>query len=250
MTRRGRLERPVAARAVGTWLVPLMGLLAADDYRGVERFPRHGACILAFNHVTKIDPMLVVRFIWRQGRMPRFLAKRELFDIPVIGRALTWLQQIPVERGGGGRRSMQAAEAWLARGACVQVYPEGTLTRDPDLWPMRGQSGVVRLSLDSGAPILPIAQWGAQDVLPRYSSRPRLFPRHTFRVQVGEPISADRVREWTSESGMRGATDRVMLEITSLLEQLRGPKPTDVLWNPARPPARPGPPDPAGKGKS
>jgi 1-acyl-sn-glycerol-3-phosphate acyltransferase len=65
----------------------------------------------------------------------------------------------------------------LAAGACVIVYPEGTATRDPDLWPMVGKTGAARLALTTGAPVISIAHWGAQDILPYGSKKPKLWPR-------------------------------------------------------------------------
>lgn len=230
--RRRRERRPLSANLIGTPLVSIVGAFMGDDYRDADRLPATGPCIVVANHLTKIDPLLMVRFVWRQSRMPRFLAKRELFELPVVGPALTWLEQIPVDRGGHGVKSMAVAEQWLRKGSCVVIYPEGTLTRDPELWPMRGQSGAVRLCLDTDAPIIPVAHWGAQEVLPRYSSRLHLFPRRKFHVQVGEPLLPARVRQWTQEAGMRGATDRLMLEITRLQEGLRGERKSESeLWH-------------------
>jgi 1-acyl-sn-glycerol-3-phosphate acyltransferase len=232
VTGRGSLERPGFARFVTSWALPILDLIAGQDYRDAARIPKQGPAIFVVNHVSKIDPVLMARFLWRQGRMFRFLAKQQLFEAPILGRFLHGLQLIPVDRASGGGHSLQEAQDWIARGTGVVIYPEGTLTRDPDLWPMRGHPGMVRLCLETGAPLIPLAQWGGQDILPRYAKRLHLVPRKQFHVQAGNPIPASTVRDWVREDGVRGATDRIMLQITSLLEQLRGPKPPRGLWSP------------------
>ena len=75
-----------------------------------------------------------------------------------------------------------------AAGECVVVYPEGTITRDPDLWPMAGKSGAARIALATGCPVIPIGQWGAQDLLAPYAKKPDLFPRKPVTMKVGDPV--------------------------------------------------------------
>jgi hypothetical protein len=104
----------------------------------------------------------------------------------------------------------------------VAVYPEGTITRDKALWPMQGKTGAARIALTTGAPVIPVAQWGAQELLAPYAKRPRLFPRKTMKVLAGPPVDLDefRGRELTAEV-LRGATDRIMDAVTELLAKLR-----------------------------
>ena len=132
----------------------------------------------------------------RAHRRPRFLAKEDLFRIPVVGRALRGAGQIPVSRGTRDRSSLDVAVAALGRGEVIVVYPEGTLTRDPDLWPMKGKSGVGRLALTSRAPVIPLAQWGAQEVLDRYARRPgNVLRRPVQHVRVGPPVDLSDLYE-------------------------------------------------------
>lgn len=189
-----------------------------------ERMPQRGPVVIAPNHFTDVDPIVVGLAVWRIGRVPRFLAKASLFRAPVFGALLRSLGMIPVERAARrGIDPLQAAGAEVARDRAVIVYPEGTLTREPDLWPMRGKTGTVRIALAGGALIVPIAHWGAQRILPRWSRRLRPFPRHTVDVLVGEPIDLARWRGREKDpAALAEATEHVMAAITALVEQLRG----------------------------
>ena len=76
-------------------------------------------------------------------------------------------------------------------GECVVIYPEGTLTRDPELWPMAGKSGAARIALATGCPVIPVGQWGAQEILPPYAKTPDLFPRKHLTLKAGDPVPLD-----------------------------------------------------------
>ena len=110
---------------------------------------------------------------WKLGRLPRFLAKGSLFRVPVVGWFLRKSGQVPVERGGSARGAapLQAAQQIVDDGGIVIVYPEGSLTRDPDLWPMRGKTGAARMALEHDIPVIPMAHWGTQQVMARYGRR-------------------------------------------------------------------------------
>src|SRR6266480_5081245 len=111
-------------------------------------------------------------------------------------------------------------------GACVIVYPEGTASRDPDLWPMVGKTGVARLALVTGAPVIPVAHWGAQVILPYGSKKPHLVPRHLVRMLAGPAVDLSAYRgQPLGREVLRGATAAVMADITGLLVQLRGKEP-------------------------
>jgi 1-acyl-sn-glycerol-3-phosphate acyltransferase len=113
----------------------------------------------------------------------------------------------------------------------VGVYPEGTVTRDPRGWPMVAKTGLARLAIATQTPIVPIAQWGSQIVMPTYEKKLKIFPRTPIQVLAGKPIelSAWYGKENDAES-LREATAFVMRELTNLLEQLRGEKrPADIF---------------------
>jgi 1-acyl-sn-glycerol-3-phosphate acyltransferase len=213
-----------------------VGLLTKYTLIDREKMPRKGAIIISPNHFTNIDPVIIGVAVWYLGRAPRFMAKASILRIPVLGWLLRMSGQIPVERGGSTRSSaaLKAARELVSKGRSVIVYPEGSLTRDPDLWPMRGKSGAVRLALELGIPVVPIAHWGTQDIMARYSKKISFFPRKHVFVKVGDPVdlsefSADDM----SGKNLTAASEKVMNAITALVEDLRGEKAPKVRWNPA-----------------
>ena len=146
------------------------------------------------------------------------MVKESLFRYPVLGYVLRKLRQIPVARGSAdAAKSLKHAEEALREGACVVVYPEGTVTRDPDLWPMVGKTGVARLALATGVPVIPVAHWGAQELLPYgKETRPRLLPRKTFRVLVGPPVDLSKYQgQPIRGTVLREATADIMAAITA-----------------------------------
>ncbi len=223
--RANRTYRNVA-RIVRTFL----RVVSRRDWRGTENLHREGGFLVAANHVTEIDSVTTAHVLYDNGVAPRILAKAGLFTVPVLGAVLRGTGQITVDRGT--TRAVDALDGAVRAidgGEVVLVFPEGTLTRDPDLWPMAAKTGLARLALASRAPVVPMAQWGSQDLLARYSKRLRPFPRKTVRALVGQPVPLDDLYDRPRDAAvLREATDRVMDAITALLEELRGetaPKP-------------------------
>jgi 1-acyl-sn-glycerol-3-phosphate acyltransferase len=213
---------------------PSMNLLMNRKWDGLEKLPA-GGFIAAPNHCTEIDPLVVGHMLYNQKRMPHFLAKGGLFKVPVLGAVLHATKQIPVERStAGANRSLQIAKEVVDEGGAIVIYPEGTLTRDPDLWPMKGHTGAARMALESGIPVVPIAHWGAHQVFPRYAKRFHLFPRKTSRLLVGDPVdlSAFEGRP-LDKATLTAATAVIMDAITALLATLRGEQPPAERWDPA-----------------
>jgi 1-acyl-sn-glycerol-3-phosphate acyltransferase len=174
--------------------------------------------------------------MWKLGRAPRFLAKASLFRVPVVGAVLRGTGQIPVERAGSvrGSQPLKAAHELADKGNAVIIYPEGTLTRDPQIWPMRGKTGAVRMALEQNLPLIPAAHWGTQAVMARYSNKISLFPRKTIKVAFGDPVDLDEFRGKPINSALlTAATELVMADITSLLEGLRGETAPVERWNPS-----------------
>ncbi|MFB9890718.1 lysophospholipid acyltransferase family protein [Planobispora takensis] len=209
---------------------PISWLLVKKDWRRADRLPREGAMIMATNHLSWLDPILIAHFLYNNGRWPVILAKAALFKVPGLGRAVRSLLAIPVYRGSADAiRSLRAAEERIAEGSCVMFYPEGTCTRDPNFWPMEGKTGAARMALETGVPVIPVAHWGAQEILPYGSRRPRLLPRKTFRVLVGPPVDLSKYRDRPIQADvLREATADIMAAITALLAELRGEKAPDV----------------------
>jgi 1-acyl-sn-glycerol-3-phosphate acyltransferase len=220
-------------RGLGPWyllaiclLKPPTLLLAKRVSSGMSLVPP-GGVVVAANHISHADPVVLADFLlYDLRRAPRFLAKRELFrGDGLVGRVMRGAGQIPVDRhAADASRALEPAVAALARGETVVIYPEGTVTRDPGKWPMQARTGVARLALLSGAPVVPVAQWGAQDLLDTYrSGRLSPRPRRPMRFRVGPPVDLSRWqgRELSAEV-LREATDAVMDAITAELEVLRG----------------------------
>lgn len=203
---------------------PFLIATTRRDWRGLEHLPREGGFIATSNHMTNVDPLTFAHFLWDNGYAPKILAKDSLFRVPVVGRVLRATGQIPVSRGTAhAGRSLEAAVAALEQGECVAVFPEGTLTREPDLWPMQGRTGVARLALTTRVPVVPIAQWGPQDLLGRYGKLLKPFPRKRVTVVAGPPVDLDDLYGRPLDSRvLREATERVMSAITALLEDIRG----------------------------
>lgn len=231
---RSETRRPSFFWFLAAIIIPLMGLMAKFRFHHAERFPPTGAFVLAPNHYSEIDPLVMGVASWKLGRAPRFLAKASLFDVPVVGWALRASGQIPVERHGkNGARSVRAAEELVEKGRMVVVYPEGSLTRDPELWPMRGKTGAVRIALERGIPVVPAAHWGTQALMPRYGKKIHPFPRKTIDVAIGEPVDLSAFAGRPLDNAtLTEATDLVMAAIAELLGELRGETPPAERWDP------------------
>ena len=163
-------------------------------WEGTEKLPA-GGFIAAPNHCTEIDPLVVGHMLYNQKRAPHFLAKAGLFKVPVLGSLLRAVKQIPVERStAGANRSLQLAQEIVAEGGAIIIYPEGTLTRDPDLWPMKGHTGAARLALEGGIPWCPWPTGAPTRSSPGMPRGSTCFPRKTSRMLVGDPVDLSALR--------------------------------------------------------
>ena len=216
---------------------PLSLLLTSRDWRGRNNVPRSGGVILAVNHVSYIDPLLLAHYVYGCGRVPRFLAKIEVFRLPFAGRVVRGAGQIPVLRHTpDAAQALSAAVEALQRGECLVIYPEGTITKDPQMWPMRARTGIARLALMTGAPVIPVAQWGAQEILGR-DRRVRLLPRRRMCYLAGPPVDLSRWRDadangQTAADTLRAVTDTIMARIAEQLAEFRGEPPPAEVWDP------------------
>lgn len=224
---------PGGFRAAAVLVKPLLLATTKRVWSGGENLPTDQGFIAVSNHATYADPLTLAHFLYDHGYAPHFLAKASLFDIPVAGRALKGLDQVPVHRGSAqARDAVDAAVKLLQRGDSIAVFPEGTLTRDPDLWPMLARTGAARMALEHDVPVIPIAQWGAQQLLPPYSKRPDLFPRKTVTMVAGPAVDLEEFRGRALDIGvLRTATDRIMATLTSMLEDIRGEKAPAKPWD-------------------
>lgn len=231
-----RSEKIMIFRAIAFLVVPIMNVLGKYRLHGGENLPRTGPVVVAVNHFSKVDPLVIGVAIWKLKRAPRYLGKASLFKVPVLGWLLRKSEQIPVERvGTRGSDPLATAQQIVDRNLVVVVYPEGTLTRDPDLWPMRGKTGAVRLALTADIPLIPVAHWGTQKIMPRYGNRISFFPRKKVDVTFGPPVDLSAFRGQPLNSKMlTEATEVVMVAITDLVAGMRGEAPPLERWDPAR----------------
>lgn len=226
----------MSRRKIGFWyrlaavlLKPPLVLLFKRDWRGVEHIPEDGGFITVVNHNSVLDPLSYAHFQYNTRRVPRFLAKVSLFRSGFVGAVMRGTGQIPVFRESSDAiGAFRAAVEAIDKGECVAFYPEGTLTRDPGLWPMKGKTGAARVALATRAPVIPVAQWGANLAVPPYPKRKdiALFPRKTLIVQAGPPVDISEFydREPTV-AVLREVTDRFMDAITAQLADIRGEEP-------------------------
>lgn len=250
-TRRGTAGSPVppAGRLLirtGSVVTGLTGRLTLTG--ALPPALRRRPFLLAANHIGIFDTAVLLAACHRLGIAPRFVTNGGLFDTPLLGALLHsagHLRVDPLAAGSVVRGT--ALQASLAAGGPVLIYPEGRVSRDPDLWPERGQTGVARLALATGLPVLPLSQWGAHQVIPCSTPPVRSLPafgwllaswlrsvrpwhRPTFRVHLGEPVDLAGLRHNRPGDAVR-AHARIMRAITDGLVPLRAAEP-DQLADP------------------
>jgi len=226
---------PAVRRATVLTFPALIRSIMKRDWHGHEHIPRSGGVIVAANHLSYADWAAMALFIHQSGRYPAFLIKHSAFNVKVIGPFLHAAGQLPVNRGAADAALvLNDAERGLGRGECLIFYPEGTATRDPDLWPMVPKTGVARLALATGVPVIPVAQWGTQDILPYGTKNLHVVPRHTVQMLAGPPVDLSGYEgEPLSRDVLRAASATIMADITGLLARLRGETPPVALYDPA-----------------
>ena len=229
-------------RRLGFWrrfavmtVKPTIQLLTRRTWTGMEHIPAEGGVIMVVNHISHADPLTVAHYIYDAGRWPSFLAKASLFKVPVLGYLLRANHQIPVHRGTTDAvKALEAARAGVRGGEAVVIYPEGTTTREPDLWPMRGKTGAARLWLDTRAPMIPIVMWGPERIYDPRTSKLKLLPRADVTIVAGAPIdlSAWDEAQPTTQT-LNEITDHIMLHLRDMLVEIRGGTPPP-LWTPRK----------------
>jgi 1-acyl-sn-glycerol-3-phosphate acyltransferase len=229
---------PAWRRLTTIVLPPVINGLMRHEWHGQENIrnvPADSGLILAINHLSYADVLAMCLFSYKSGRYPVFLAKSSLFEMKGLGSVMRGTGQLPVYRGqADAALVLRDAERGLRDGACVIFYPEATATRDPDLWPMVAKTGVARLALSTGVPVIPVAHWGAQRILPYGSFRPHLLPRTTVQVVAGPPIDLSAFAGQPLNSKvLREATEVIMKDITGLLAGIRGETPPAEPYHPA-----------------
>jgi 1-acyl-sn-glycerol-3-phosphate acyltransferase len=233
----------VALRRLGFWrrfavvlVLPVLKVWTRRTWTGMDNIPPSGGVIIVPNHASHFDPLVVAHFIYGAGRWPRFLGKASLWRVPVLGAFLRKVQQIPVERGSvEAVKSLDVLVEAIQQGGAVVIYPEGTTTREPDLWPMRGKTGAARLALVTGAPVVPVANWGAERIFDPRTGKLKIHPGTPVAVTAGKPVDLSR---WAGTAPGRSVldqmTDAIMLDVRDLLAEVRGGTPPPLYDRPAR----------------
>jgi 1-acyl-sn-glycerol-3-phosphate acyltransferase len=212
---------------------PILLAFTRRRWTGAENIPPEGGFIIAANHISHVDPFTLAHFLYDNGCLPRYLAKSELWKIFFVKRVMAGAKQIPVyRRTSDAGLALRDAVTALESGECVVVYPEGSTTKDPAYWPMKARTGVARLALMSGAPVIPLAQWGPQEIFGQ-DRKFHLLRRHTIAVAAGPPVdlSAYAGKDLTTET-LRAATEQIMMEVRRLVGELRGEVPPAAVFDP------------------
>lgn len=217
----------------GTLIHRTMRLITRADWGGQANVPQTGPVIFTPNHISSLDPLVIAEFIVYSGRWPRFLARANLFDVPIIRGVLQRAGQIPVHRGSRrAKDALVAADQAIGADRAVIIYPEGTITFDPLEWPMAAHTGAARLALRTGAPVVPIGQWGANYALPPRGIRKFRLRRWPVTVVCGTPVDlSDLDGAWQDRAAVHEATVRIMTAITGQVEQARGAQAPADRWH-------------------
>lgn len=202
-------------------LIPPMKVWFNWRFEGLEQVPSQGPALVACNHTSYFDPLAHAYMITKAHRRPRFLAKAELYDHWLVGRVLNGARQIPVSRGTGSSAPVDAARKALHEGEIVMIYPEATVTRNPDHTPMEGKTGIARLTLSTGVPVLPIAVWGSHRVFQKRGDLGLTFGRPIWLL-AGTPMDFSEYADTPDDPvALRKVTDQIMAELSRLVAELR-----------------------------
>ena len=216
-----------------TVLLPLLNATTKRTWINMEKVPKSGAVIFYSNHVSYMDALVLAHYLYKSGRAPRFIGKEAVFKIPVVGWVLKKAEQIPVKRESESAAvAFKSAIDALSLGHAIAIYPEGTLTRDENLWPMTGKSGAVRMAVAAKVPLIPIAQWGDHKMLAPYSKKLKLFPRTAITLNCGDPIDLSKWRgKEDDHEAMAEATMSAMKTLAEMVGELRNELPPTELFD-------------------
>jgi 1-acyl-sn-glycerol-3-phosphate acyltransferase len=233
----GERDGGAVGRRLGFWsrsavsvVRPLLRVVTKVDWSGFDKIPATGPVIFAANHMSEFDPFVVADFVYEAGRWPQYLAKSSLFKVPALGPLLRAVKQIPVDRGTvDASKALDSAVAAIGRGEVVIIYPEGTTPKTGDLWPQRGKTGIARLFLLTGAPVIPLATWGAQQVFDPRERKLHVKPRRPVTVVAGDPIDLSKWRgAEPTAANLYAITDEIMLVLRAMVGEIRGETPPEA----------------------
>jgi len=215
----------------------LLSLFLKRDWDDFASLPAAGPAIVVSNHLTSFDAVIIVEYILYHGRYPYILAKSTLWNVPMLGALLRDIDMIPVSRGTAqASDSLAAAREKLAQGKIVFIFPEGTTTRDTQMWPFSAKTGAARLAIETGAPVIPFGHWGASTICPDNAGPqkwPHLLPRHWVCIRSGDPIDMSPYgRDVNDREAVRAASAAIIAALVPLVEDARGEVAPPLRWNP------------------
>ena len=218
-------------------LTPIMTPWVKFTVTGEENLPTEGGFLLVSNHLSNVDPLFLCWYFMKRNTAVRFLAKKSMFSVPVFGWIIKGMGLIPVNRDSNPSAVLAPTREALTAGEVVGIYPEGTLTRDPDQWPMEFKSGAARLALDTGVTVIPLSQWGPQDIMAPYNAKGMdMRPGRRISYHFGAPVDlSDLIGPAGSEDhdAVNAATARTLQAVRAGVGQLRGLPVPDTVWDPA-----------------
>ena len=218
-------------------LTPIMTPWVKFTVTGEENLPTQGGFLLVSNHLSNVDPLCLCWYFMKRNTAVRFLAKKSMFSVPVFGWIIKGMGLIPVNRDSNPSAVLAPTREALTAGEVVGIYPEGTLTRDPDQWPMEFKSGAARLALDTGVTVIPLSQWGPQDIMAPYNAKGMdMRPGRRISYHFGAPVDlSDLIGPAGSEDhdAVNAATARILQAVREGVGQLRGLPVPDSVWAPA-----------------
>ncbi|GAA4903250.1 lysophospholipid acyltransferase family protein [Tessaracoccus lubricantis] len=215
-------------------------LVARRHWAGQANVPQAGGLLVVANHISNFDPILLGEYLIYSGRWPRYLGKSEIWKVPVLGWVARKCEQIPVYRDTDqARDSLVHARRALERGKAVVIYPEGTITGDPDGWPMSGRRGAAQLALQTGVTVIPVAQVGANEILGQKELEwRRLFGgRRDVHIQAGPAVDLTAFRARVPDDGaapkelLDEVTDHFLDTLTAMVADLRDEPPPVGRWD-------------------
>lgn len=187
---------------------------ARIEFEGIENIPTSGPAIVVFNHRSYFDPIVMALVIAKAGRNVRGLGKKEVFDVPIVGRLMKASGGIRVDRGTGSDEPLDAAIAAVEAGELLMIAPEGTIPRGPAFFDpvLKGRWGAARIAAATGAPVIPVGLWGTEKVWPRSARLPKmsLTDRPLVTATVGPPVKL-------THRSADADTKRIMKALSALL---------------------------------
>lgn len=212
------LLRQRRIKGVGFWyarvvMLPIFQFIFGMRIEGLENIPKRGPVLMISNHLHNFDPILLYAVVTRP---PRFMAKKEVFAVPVISWLSRFFDAFPIDRGSADRSALRQAEQHLANGKIVGIFPEGTRSADATM--QEAYPGVAMIAVRSGAPILPVAIFGTERMpFNGKKGRAQTWRRPRVVVRIGHPFHLSETRPGQRRPSLSTVTSLMMTEVARLL---------------------------------